>query len=199
VKDGRSGPSGPWTVPNFVTIARLAILPFFLIAVSDGRHALALVLFLVGAVSDGLDGYLARRFSMSSTLGAYLDPLADKLLLMSSYFVMSVPSFPAVVHVPRWLMFLVLSRDALILVIAALMFMTIGLRRFPPTIAGKTTAFVQFVTIFCVLCANVWTEPDWFVLVPFGATAAGTIISGCDYIFRASRAAAEHETARTGA
>ena len=75
---------GPWTLPNFITLLRLAALPFFLVSISDGRFDIALAIFVVAGISDGVDGYLARHFDMKSALGAYLDPIADKLLLISS-------------------------------------------------------------------------------------------------------------------
>src|SRR5262249_52243582 len=76
---------GSWTLPNFITLLRLAALPFFLFAIAEGRFGIALVIFVLAGISDGIDGYLARRFDMRSALGAYLDPIADKLLMMSSY------------------------------------------------------------------------------------------------------------------
>src|SRR5262249_60287626 len=76
---------GPWTVPNLITLLRLAALPFFLYAISQADFGVALTLFVAAGISDGVDGYLARRFDMKSALGAYLDPIADKLLMISSF------------------------------------------------------------------------------------------------------------------
>ncbi len=85
---------GPWTLPNFITLLRLAALPFFLLSIAEGRFGIALGLFVAAGVSDGIDGFLARRFDMRSALGAYLDPIADKLLLMSSYVFLAIPAYP---------------------------------------------------------------------------------------------------------
>ena len=107
----------PWTLPNFLTFGRMLVLPFLIVAILEGRHLTALVLFLAAAVTDIVDGFLARRFGMSSPLGAYLDPIADKLLLMMSYLFLAIPSYPAIVKVPVWLAVMVLSRDILMLLV----------------------------------------------------------------------------------
>ncbi len=178
---------GPWTLPNFITLLRLAVLPFFLYAISVGRYDIALALFVAAGISDGIDGYLARRFQMKSALGAYLDPIADKLLLMSSYLFLAVPSFPGAVKVPVWLAFLVLSRDLLILMVALLLILSSSKRRFPPTWLGKVTTVTLIVTVLFVLCANEWSWPGEIVLVAFGAAATTTLLSGFDYIHRVAR------------
>jgi len=175
---------GIWTLPNFITLVRLAALPFFLLAIAEGRFGIALVLFVAAGVSDGVDGYLARRFRMNSALGAYLDPIADKLLLMSSYLFLAVPSYPAAVKVPVWLAVLVISRDVLLLLVALLLILSGSKRRFPPSWLGKVTTVTLIVTVLFVLCANVWSWPRPVVLVGFGAAATGTILSGFDYVLR---------------
>ena len=178
---------GPWTLPNFITLLRLAVLPFFLYSISAGRFDVALTLFVAAGISDGIDGYLARRFDMKSALGAYLDPIADKLLLMSSYLFLAIPSFPAAVKVPVWLAFLVISRDLLLLTVALLLILTSSTRRCPPTGLGQVTAVTQIVTVLFVLCANLWSWPRSVVLIAFGAAAPTTLLSGFDYILRVAR------------
>jgi len=147
---------GPWTLPNFITLVRLAALPFFLLSISDGRFGIALGLFVAAGISDGVDGYLARRFDMKSALGAYLDPIADKLLLMFSYLFLSIPSYPAAVKVPVWLTVMVLGRDLLLLLVALLMILASGKKRFPPSWAGKVTTVTQILTILIVLLLGLW-------------------------------------------
>jgi cardiolipin synthase len=181
---------GPWTLPNFITLLRLAMLPFFLLCVSDGRFGLALVIFVAAGISDGIDGYLARRFDMRSALGAYLDPIADKLLLISSYLFLAVPSFPAKVKVPVWLAFLVISRDVLLLMVALLLILTSSKNRFPPTWLGKVTTVTLILTVLFVLCANLWEWPPQVVWVAFGAAATTAVLSGFDYILRVARSSA---------
>jgi cardiolipin synthase len=178
---------GPWTLPNFITLVRLAALPFFLVAIGDGRFDIALAIFVAAGLSDGVDGFLARRFGMKSALGAYLDPIADKLLLMSSYLFLAIPSYPARVKVPVWLAVLVLSRDFLLLLVALLLILTIGKKAFPPTWCGKVTTVTLILTVLIVLCANVWDWPRPVVLVAFGAAATMSVLSGFDYLFRVAR------------
>jgi cardiolipin synthase len=174
----------PWTLPNFITLLRLAALPFFLVAISDGRFGIALAIFVAAGLSDGIDGFLARRFDMRSAIGAYLDPIADKLMLMSSYLFLAIPSYPAQVKVPVWLAVIVISRDFLLLLVALLMILATGRRRFPPSWVGKITTVTQIITVLIVLCANVWEWPRPLVLVAFGAAATTTILSGFDYVYR---------------
>jgi cardiolipin synthase len=179
---------GLWTLPNFITLIRLAALPFFLLSIAEGRFGIALGLFVAAGISDGVDGYLARRFQMNSALGAYLDPIADKLLLMSSYLFLAIRSYPTTVKVPIWLAMLVLSRDFLMMLVALLLILTSNKRRFPPTWLGKVTTVTLIVTLVIVLCANVWTWPQAIVLIAFGAAATGTVLSGFDYVVRVVRA-----------
>jgi len=178
---------GPWTLPNFITLIRLAALPFFLVAIADGRFDIALAIFVAAGLSDGVDGFLARRFGMKSALGAYLDPIADKLLLMSSYLFLAIPSYPARVKVPVWLAVLVLSRDFLLLLVALLLILTTGKKTFPPTWCGKVTTVTLIATVLIVLCANLWDWPRQIVLVAFGAAATMSVLSGFDYLFRVAR------------
>lgn len=178
---------GPWTLPNFITLLRLAMLPFFLVAISNGSYALALSLFVAAGISDGIDGYLARRFDMKSALGAYLDPIADKLMMMSSYVFLSIPSYPGQFKIPVWLVVLVVSRDVLLLTVALLLILTGSRRRFEPTWVGKVTTVTLIVNVLFVLCANLWDWPAPVVLVGFGASATMVIFSGFHYVYLVAR------------
>lgn len=184
---------GPWTVPNFVTLLRLAVLPPFLYAIAEGRPRAALVFFLIAGASDGLDGWLARKLDMKSAFGAALDPIADKLLLMSSYIMLSIGSYPARAHIPLGLTLLVISRDFLILLIALLMIVMAGIRSFPPTRTGKANTVIQILTILVVLCADVWPIPPVLLTILFWVTAAATVFSGFQYILIVARRIAEQE------
>ena len=186
---------GPWTLPNFITLVRLAALPFFLVCISDGRFDIALAIFVAAGLSDGVDGFLARRLDMKSALGAYLDPIADKVLLMSSYLFLAIPSYPARMKVPVWLAMMVLSRDFLVMLVGLLLILTSGKKRFPPSWAGKVTTVIQIVTVLFVLCANLWDWPRALLLIAFGSTASVTVISGFDYLHRVARNPEEPVTA----
>jgi cardiolipin synthase len=181
---------GPWTVPNLITLLRLAALPFFLYAISQADFAVALALFVAAGISDGVDGYLARRFDMKSALGAYLDPIADKLLMISSFLFLSIPSFPGAVKVPLWLSFVVISRDVLLMTVALLLILTSSKRRFPPTWLGKVTTVTLIVTVLLVLCANLWDWPREVVWIAFGGAATMALVSGFDYMLQVTRAPA---------
>ena len=116
-----------FTVPNQLTFLRLGFLPFFIITIHYRRFDLALAILVLSALTDGLDGVLARRLNQKTALGAYLDPIADKLLLSSSFVVLAMNR-----QIGWWLATVVLSRDILILVSAAVILVVAGYRPFPP-------------------------------------------------------------------
>src|SRR5271154_5873359 len=135
-----------FTVPNQLTFLRLAFLPFFIIAIKYDRYGLALWILLAGGLSDALDGLLARQLNQKTTLGAYLDPIADKLLLSSSYVVLALKG-----KIGWWLAILVLGRDVLILVACAVILLAAGYRLFPPSIWGKATTMCEILLVVIVL------------------------------------------------
>lgn len=142
-----------FTVPNQLTFLRLMFLPFFIIAIKYSKWEAALGILAAAAISDGLDGLLARGLNQKTPLGAYLDPIADKLLLSSSYFVLALKS-----KVPWWLTILVLGRDMLLLTACAVILITVGYRPFPPSLWGKATTFFEILLIVIVLVAAVWPD-----------------------------------------
>lgn len=166
------------TVPNQITFLRLGFLPFFLIFISYERYDWALAVLVVAALTDGLDGLLARRLNQKSALGAYLDPIADKLLLSSSFFILAIKG-----KIAWWLTILVLSRDVLILTTAAVILLVSGYRRFPPSLSGKITTTVQILLVFVVVCAAVFEQPYLEVVrqVFIYLVAAFTLVSGFHY------------------
>ncbi len=166
------------TVPNQLTFLRLGFLPFFIIFIAYDRYAWALAILIAAAVTDGMDGLLARQLDQRSALGAYLDPIADKLLLSSSFFILAVKG-----KIHWWLTILVLSRDVLILTTAAAILVVVGHRPFPPSIYGKVTTAVQIVLVFTVVSAAVLGYPLLDVLrqVFVYLVAAFTVLSGFHY------------------
>lgn len=166
------------TVPNQLTFLRLAFLPIFIIAIKYDRYDWALGILILAGLSDGLDGLLARGLNQKTPLGAYLDPLADKLLLSSSYFVLALKA-----KIAWWLTILVLGRDVLILVACAVILLTVGYRPFPPSIWGKVNTFFEILMVFLVLILAVWANP-LLALLSYLCTymvAAFVIISGLNY------------------
>ncbi len=112
-----------WTVPNQITFLRLGFLPIFLMLIAYDRYRWALLVLVVSGLSDGIDGLLARSLNQRSALGAYLDPIADKLLLSSSFVLLAFKK-----QLAWWLTILVFSRDVLILIVAVVILLTSGYR-----------------------------------------------------------------------
>ena len=140
--------------PNLLTMLRLFILPFLVINILDGRWRLAFALIMLAGLSDGLDGLAARAFHQHTTLGLYLDPIADKLLLSTLFLVLT-----HVNEIPRYVTVLVFSRDLGILVIATLLFATNTLRTFHPSLFGKLNTCVQIVAVVGIMGAHVFPIP----------------------------------------
>jgi cardiolipin synthase len=136
--------------PNLLTLLRLFTLPFLVITILDGSWKLAFALLWVAGVSDGLDGLLARMLQQKTTLGLYLDPIADKLLMSTLFVVLA-----HVGAIPRYVTVLVLSRDIGILLIATLLFATNTLRKFPPSKLGKLNTVVQILGVLTVMTCEV--------------------------------------------
>ena len=134
---------------NFVTVLRLVSIPFLVRAILDARHATALALFLAAALTDALDGFLARRFHTETRLGAYLDPIADKLFLSITYITLAYAG-----HVPWWLVAIIFGRDAWLLLASIGALLLTRLRDFPPSVWGKASTFVQILCALTVLVRN---------------------------------------------
>ena len=173
-----------FTVPNQLTFLRLGFLPFFIISIHYRRYEIALAILIVAGLTDGLDGLLARSLNQKTALGAYLDPIADKLLLSSSFVVLALNR-----KISWWLATLVLSRDVILLTAAAVILVTVGYRPFPPSIYGKATTALQILLVFVVVLLGVtnwpWLEVTKNIVVYL---AAGfTIFSGFHYCFTVAR------------
>jgi cardiolipin synthase len=172
----------PFTIPNGITLLRLGVTPLFVLAVVGGDFKAALALFIAAGISDGLDGLLARTLGERSLLGSYLDPIADKVLLVGAYVALTAPH--AGVRIPLWLTVMALSRDLLIVLVALLLYLGAGIREFYPSLLGKATTVMHIVTIGLVLIANIWHVPDIPLLICFYLALALTVMSGVDYIRR---------------
>jgi cardiolipin synthase len=164
----------------------MAMVPFFVLSASNRDFRTALWILIVAGLTDAFDGYLARRMDMRSRIGAYLDPLADKMLITVAYITLTIP-FGQEVVIPLWLTILALFRDFLIMLVAGVLYMVEGLREFPPSPLGKATTFAQVLTIAVVLLANVTAIPWWIPDVCFYGSFALVIVSGFNYIYRVSR------------
>jgi cardiolipin synthase len=173
-----------WTVPNQITLLRLGFLPFFLILISYEQYKWALLIQVLAGLSDGIDGLLARTLNQRSTLGAFLDPIADKLLLSSSFLILAFKQ-----KLAWWLTILVLSRDILILIVAAVIILIAGYRPFPPSILGKCTTAFQIILVFMVVFAAAYPDPRLVTLNRFliYVVTALTVISGFHYCVTIAR------------
>lgn len=169
-------------LPNLITLLRIVVIPVFLILLTAERYTDALILFILAATTDSLDGAIARLTNTRTAFGAYIDPLADKLLLMSSFVVLAFLGF-----VPRWLAILVISRDVIILIgFVALFFITEHSIAVRPSLLGKASTFLQLLTITLTLLSL--HGPDWYlpllwhgVILLAGGTTA---LSGFQYLYR---------------
>jgi cardiolipin synthase (CMP-forming) len=139
--------------PNLLTLMRLFIIPFLVIAILDGRYRLSFGLFILAGMSDALDGLLARWLKQKTTLGQYLDPIADKLLLSTLFVVLT-----HVGMIPQYVTVLVFSRDVGILLISTLLFVTNALRDFRPSLFGKLNTLTQIVALIAVLCQKIFVS-----------------------------------------
>jgi len=173
----------------------MAMVPFFVLAVSNKDYRIALWIFVIAGLTDALDGYLARLMDMESLIGAYLDPIADKLLLTVAYIALTFPQGQEVV-IPLWLTILALFRDFVIMLVAGVLYIVEGIREFPPSRLGKATTFALVLTVAVVLLANVtpvpWLIPDVCFYLSFGLV----IVSAFSYIYRVSRFVDEARLAR---
>ena len=187
----------PLTLPNFLTLLRMGIVPFFVLAVFAHEFRLAVWIFIISGITDVLDGWIARTFDLESRIGALLDPLADKLLLTAAYISLAIPHGQAVV-IPLWLAILTLFRDFVIMLMAFVFYMFEGIKSFPPTIVGKLTMVMQVVTVSLVLLANVVMVPSIILQVCFYLSFALVIVSGFSYIYRSSSAIEVERQAKVG-
>ena len=165
--------------PNQLTLMRLVFVPFIVICALDNHWGAALTLFVLAGISDGLDGWLARRLHQRTVLGQYLDPVADKLLLSGLFLVLSM-----VHRIPWRYTVLVFSRDICIVATAALLYIVSGLRDFRPSFFGKANTGAQVTALFFVLVAQV--VPHFWVIwtqhVLLQIVFVLTLLSGLHYI-----------------
>ena len=187
-----------FTVANLLTIARMVLVPAFIMLVVSNQPGWALGVFAAAGISDALDGFVARHFGQGSALGAFLDPLADKLLMTAALVVLSLPDHPAsfpsftlLNRFPILLTILTISRDVLIVLIALVIHLATGLTRFPATLYGKITTVTQVVTVCTMLLYNTLGIHSTTVVPALVYLAlAATLFSGFHYIRHAARLAA---------
>ena len=181
------------TVPNMLTVFRMVLIPVFVTLVFYQRFVWALAVFVIAGVTDGLDGLMARRFDQQSQLGTVLDPIADKLMLVTAFVVLSLhsvfpPPIPRHLPIPFWVTVAVISRDVFIIVGAAAINIMTGFRRFRPSWLGKASTTVQIGGITAIMFAASFPYGTGYYLPTIYAVVfAFAILSGAHYIFFVSR------------
>jgi cardiolipin synthase len=172
-------------LPNLICLARIALVWPIVAAVQGGEYELAVVLFVLAAVSDGLDGYLAKRFGWTSELGKFIDPLADKLLLVAMFVTTSWLGL-----VPWWLAAAAIGRDVMIGLGALIFRLWFGPLRGRPTVVSKINTLLQLGYLLGVMMHAAFSFPPEEVLAALAViTLITTLLSGWDYIFAFTRRA----------
>jgi cardiolipin synthase (CMP-forming) len=171
------------TAPNLLTVIRLCLAPFLVACLLQNRFGIAFTLFVVAGLTDALDGLLARMLKQRTTLGQYLDPVADKLLISTLFVVLTYKGL-----IPATVTILVFGRDLGILIVATIMYAVVGRRDFGPSIFGKANTLAQ-ITAVAVVLLNQLVTAKWVVilrLVALDATIGLTILSGLHYAWIAA-------------
>jgi cardiolipin synthase (CMP-forming) len=169
------------SAPNLLTLTRLIFIPFVVVAIQQQNYTWALVIFVAAGITDLLDGLLARVLQQKTTLGQYLDPIADKLLLSTMFLMLSIT------HIIRWpVTILVFSRDIIILIVCTLLYATGTVKVFRPSWFGKANTAAQIITVPLALLYKILgtTQSRALMLGGIGATLGLTVVSGVHYILR---------------
>ncbi len=175
------------TTANQLTILRIVFVPVFIILLAYHELGWALGTFVAAGITDVLDGLIARRFGQKTSIGAALDPLADKLLMTSSILILSLPQMEFMNVIPRWLMILIMFRDVFIVMVSLIVVLMVGWRVFTPSPYGKASTVMQVLTVFGILYSN-WrhtTIPE--LQIVFYMTGLMTAFSGLHYLVRGLR------------
>lgn len=188
-----------FSLPNLLSLLRMALVPLFIIAITRGAALEALLIFALAGVTDAFDGFIARFWNQQTALGAYLDPAADKLLLTSAYVTLTIEAFNPLLTIPLWVTILVIARDVLLVVAAISLSMAVGIKTFPPALISKLTTVMQVVAVVLVLIHLVWPgEPLRTVaLASLYLVAALTVASGLNYVRLLNRRLAEQRSGET--
>jgi len=170
-----------FTVPNILSLFRILLVPIFLRAILTRRPTEALLIFVLASLTDLLDGFTARVWHQRSKLGTILDPAGDKLLMTTSFVVLTIPGLTVPNGIPLWLTALVFARDILIVAGAAYAFASWGQKTFTPSILGKMCTAGQVGTVFLVLWLNHLRITAGYMPWVFRITALVTVASGIYY------------------
>jgi cardiolipin synthase len=192
-------PTRNMTTANKVTILRMLLIPFFVVEalyyVKTGKEEfrlMAIIAFGVAAICDGVDGYIARHYNQRSELGAILDPLADKLLLVSGIVLFTFNNQPYFGSIPLWLTGTIIGRDLMILAGMVVIQMTVGKVKVRPRVVGKVATVLQMICIVWILLKwDAQLAPKWFLIWTLSAVIC-TGVSGLLYIWDGMRQLSSH-------
>lgn len=171
-------------LPNLLSFIRLCLVPFIVMFLSQGNFKLAFILFLFCGITDYLDGLIARKFKLQTALGAFLDPLADKILMASTFITLTLKLPEQIFEIPTFITILVISRDFFIVFVAFLLYLIFSIRSFPPTILGKINTVVQISTILVVILSNIYPEIGFLLNYFYILLLISAILSGFHYLTR---------------
>jgi len=166
-------------LPNFLSLIRILFIPFLVILLIYEYYDLSLIILVLSAISDALDGFIARFFHQKTTLGAYLDPIADKLLLVTSYITLSILNI-----IPDWLTIIVISRDVIISLGVLILLINSYPLEIKPSGISKLTTLFQLLTLFLSLSYNHLGLKLTYLQIQYTITATLTIASGLHYLYR---------------
>jgi cardiolipin synthase len=173
--------------PNQLTVLRMAFVPLLVLLIVYQHNGLALIVFVAAGLTDMLDGLIARKYGRKTYLGTFLDPAADKLLLVSAFTTLSSSSLELTVRIPLWLTITVISRDVLLVLSVLIINLTIGRQAFPPSILGKCTTVFQLGLVMVVLLSNHLRTKILGIELLVYLTLALTVTSGVHYMLRGMR------------
>jgi len=182
------------TVANQLTLLRMLLIPAFVILVVYGYLGWALTVFVIAGVTDALDGLAARRAGQKTSLGAWLDPMADKLLLVTTFIVLTIPGLDLANRLPLWLTICIISRDVVIVATVAIVNLAIGPRTFRPSIYGKIATATYIMTAVAAMLFNYLGYHSPIVDVCVYASLIITLVSSFHYIRHAARIIDEPRT-----
>ncbi len=171
------------TLPNYLTLLRIILVPVFVLFLLQQKVTGAFLIFLLAGLTDVLDGLIARTWHQKSVAGLWLDPLADKLLIFTSFFLLSFSEYAFPNKIPWVVFWTVLGRDALIVIGALLLIILKKKHDFPPTLIGKTSTVCQVLTATAVLFLNFLKVKSGLLSWLYDLTILATIISGLQYIW----------------
>ena len=185
------GYTSVWTTANLLTAIRILLIIPFLYLIRQGKPGLALIVFFAAGITDFFDGYVARHFNQQSTLGRFLDPMADKLLTTASFVVLAL-AHESLPSIPVWLAASVVGRDVFILLGSLAVYQVTGFSDFKPTMSGRVNTTVEFCFIFTFLVLHTSGVLIYLLPICYWIVLASVVLSGGDYLIEGVKIIRRH-------